>query len=70
MNPKTIESVLRDFKVRDMWGCARRVRRSFRLAAFDNDYMSYLDLNIDEALLRPVVLVTNPPVGTCAASER
>lgn len=48
----------------------RGVRRSFRLAAFDNDYMSYLDLNIDEALLRPVVLVTNPPVGARAASER
>ena len=38
------------------------VTRRFRLSAFDNDYMTYLDMNIDNALLKPVVMVTNPPV--------
>ena len=41
---------------------------SFRLSVFDNDYMSYLDMNIDEALLKPVVMVTNPPVGARATA--
>ena len=43
--------------------------RSFRLSAFDNDYMTYLDLNIDNALLKPVVMVTNPPVVVSALAD-
>lgn len=68
MNTKTIESVLRDFKVRNMWRWVCGVSVSFRLSVFDNDYMSYLDMNIDEALLKPVVMVTNPPVGARATA--
>lgn len=47
----------------------RGVTRRFRLSAFDNDYMTYLDMNIDNALLKPVVMVTNPPVGVPAVAH-
>ena len=47
----------------------RGVTRRFRLSAFDNDYMTYLDMNIDNALLKPVVMVTNPPVGVPAVTH-
>ena len=45
------------------------VTRRFRLSAFDNDYMTYLDMNIDNALLKPVFMVTNPPVGVPAVAH-
>lgn len=37
---------------------------SFRLFAFDNDYLSYVDVTLDEALVKPVLMITNPPVRT------
>lgn len=36
---------------------------SFRLFAFDNDYLSYTDVNLEEALVKPILMITNPPVG-------
>ena len=35
---------------------------SFRLFVFDNDYLSYADVTLEEALTRPVILISNPPV--------
>ena len=45
--------------------CLLRVVHSrFRLFISDNDYLSYVDVSLDTALVEPVVFVTNPPVSS------
>ena len=41
----------------------REIHCRFRLFVSDNDYLSYVDVSLDTALVEPVVFVTNPPVS-------
>lgn len=34
----------------------------FRLFVIDHDFASYLDISLDDILVKPVLFVTNPPV--------
>lgn len=34
----------------------------FRVFAIDNDYLNFVDVSLNEALIQPILLITNPPV--------
>ena len=57
---QSINHINNQYQIQFFWGGWMIYR--FRVFAIDNDYLNFVDVSLNEALIQPILLITNPPV--------